>query len=163
MVRALAYPRFHPTSPATNRSQGYNPKFSFILKPLSSRIVLHYENYVLQYSQGGCVRKRKMPTALVFFNPPKDTVNDSRPTLPLAPKTAHLSGRFVENKQDAPFFPLIMSGFDRRRPQTPLAPARISKPAKLRSKPIFPSPPDPPCPRLHAPTILTVYPGFQNL
>jgi hypothetical protein len=97
-----------------------------------------------------------MPKAPVFFNLSEDTVNDSRPTRPLASKTAELSGVFIENKQDPPCFPLIMSGFDHRRPQTPSA-------GKLRSKPIFISKFDRPCPRLRAPTILTVYPGFQNL
>jgi hypothetical protein len=150
----------------TPRSRVHIFQFLLILKAFSYRNALQYEFYMLQCNQGGCIREEKMPTAPAFFNLPEDSTNESQPAPPPSQKTAHLSGnfgRFVENKQDPPLFPLIMSGFDHRRPRIPLEASTFSQPEKLRSKPILPSQPEPPCPRLHAPTILTVYPGFQKL
>src|SRR5258708_3881215 len=71
---------------------------------------------------------KKMPTALISFNVPADSSNDSRPTPPFSKKIAHLSGRFIENTEDPRLFPLIMSGFDRLQPQPRLPAAPFSKP-----------------------------------
>jgi len=87
---------------------------------------------------------------------------------PAGQQTADPSGKFltfVENKADARLLPLNMSGFG------PLEFRRLPT-RKLRSKPICQSylyenarevQTPLPCPKSGPPTILTVYPGSQNL
>jgi hypothetical protein len=103
----------------------------------------------------------KMPTKPISF----DETGNIDIVPPAGMQTAHLSGSFIENKADARFFPLIMSGFGPSE-------VRRLRTRKLRSKPILDgylyeknrkAQTPPPCPKLGAPTILTVYPGSQNL
>jgi hypothetical protein len=81
-----------------------------------------------------------MPGTPILFDIPEIEIKIAEMRLQLVNKPLIMSGIFIENKTDARYFPLIMSGFGPGSHPT-----------------------QPACRRSDAPTILTVYPGFQNL